>query len=69
MNRLTLTIDGMSCGHCLAAVRTALAQQPGVNVEQVTVGSATVSYDPSQCSPSALSDAIGRAGYAARVAA
>ena len=69
MSRLTLTIDGMSCGHCVAAVRSELARQPGVKVEHVAVGSATVSYDPSQCSPSAISQAVTQAGYQARDAA
>lgn len=66
MNRLTLTIDGMSCGHCVAAVRSELARQPGVNVEHVAVGSATVSYDPSQCSAPAICEAVTQAGYQAR---
>ena len=45
----TLTIDGMSCGHCVRAVETALGAVPGVTVEAVTVGEARLRVgDPSQ---------------------
>lgn len=47
METKTLQIEGMSCGHCVARVSKALAAMPGVAVEQVTVGSATVKIDPS----------------------
>jgi len=42
MQHVTLDIAGMSCGHCVAAVTAALKQVPGVQVEQVRVGSATL---------------------------
>jgi copper chaperone len=42
MSRLTLSIDGMSCDHCVRAVRKALESVPGVTVEEVTVGRAVV---------------------------
>ena len=45
MKQLKLEVAGMSCNHCVAAVRAALDSVPGVNVEQVQVGSATVSFD------------------------
>ena len=38
----TLTIDGMSCGHCVRAVRDALTAVPGADVEAVAVGEARV---------------------------
>ena len=63
MERLTMQIDGMSCGHCVKAVREALAELPGVEVERVDVGSATVSYDPSHTPATQLADAVRDAGY------
>ena len=69
MNKATLTIDGMSCGHCVATVRSELAKQPGVQVEEVAVGSATVAYDPDVCSLAQLADAVTAAGYEARASA
>ena len=62
-NPLTLRIDGMSCAHCVRAVRDALAAVPGASVERVEVGGATVAYDPTRTSPGALADAVRDAGY------
>ena len=65
MNRTTLEIDGMSCGHCVAWVKKALAGLDGVTVENVAVGSATVEYDPAVVSPEQIARAVSDAGYAA----
>jgi copper chaperone len=65
MDRLTLNIDGMTCGHCVAAVRKELAAVSGAEIENVTVGSATVKYDPRVTTPEQIVEAIDRAGYAA----
>ena len=54
MERLRLEIDGMSCDHCVRAVTTALRALPGVLVEEVAIGRATVDYDPTTLSPSAI---------------
>jgi copper chaperone len=69
MERLALTIDGMSCGHCVAAVTGALKQLPGVAVEQVDIGAAVVSYDPAKTSPDQIIDAVNDEGYSAYRAA
>ena len=69
MERKTLKIDGMSCGHCVAAVRSELEKLDGVNAEAVQVGSATVSYDPSRVGTHQLVDAVADAGYDADIAA
>lgn len=63
MNRTTLKIDGMSCGHCVVAVKKALEELEGVTVEHVVVGTATVSYDPAVATPARIADAIADAGY------
>jgi copper chaperone CopZ len=67
MERLTLAIDGMSCGHCVAAVSNALKQLPGVAVDQVQIGSATITYDPNRTSRDEIVDAVNDEGYAASV--
>ena len=69
MKQLKLEVAGMSCNHCVAAVRAALDSVPGVNVEQVQVGSATVSFDESKTSVGDLVDAVYNAGYEANEAA
>ena len=40
--QVTLQIEDMSCGHCVHAVSTALEAHPGVKVEDVKLGEATV---------------------------
>ncbi|NUO63669.1 MAG: heavy-metal-associated domain-containing protein [Gemmatimonadaceae bacterium] len=65
MNRTTLKIDGMTCGHCVAWVKKALEGLDGVAVENVAVGSATVEYDPAVASPDRIARAVSDAGYAA----
>ncbi|NBB86474.1 MAG: copper chaperone [Bacteroidetes bacterium] len=61
--RTSFTIDGMNCDHCVAAVRSALADVDGVTVNSVAIGSAAVTYDPDVVSRATLIDAIESAGY------
>jgi len=63
MERMSIPIGGMSCGGCVTNVRKALAALPGVEVQQVTVGAATVAYDPALVTPGAIRQAIVQAGY------
>lgn len=63
METATISISGMSCGHCVSAVRKALSAVPGVVVEDVTIGSATVSIDQADGSLAAAESAIDAAGY------
>jgi len=63
MDRVTMTIEGMSCGHCVMAVRRALQAIDGVEVEEVKVGSATVAYDPGTTSAEQLAGAVQDEGY------
>ena len=69
MTRTTLKIDGMSCGHCVASVQTALEQLDGVTIENVAIGSATVEYDPAVATPEKIAVAVSNAGYTAALAA
>ena len=66
METLTLEIDGMSCGHCVGAVRRALEEIEGVQVESVRVGEAAVRYDPRPVTTDAIAAAITDEGYQAR---
>lgn len=63
MATLELEISGMSCGHCVSAVRNALQELDGVDVKKVEIGAAMVDYDPSRSSPAAIESAIEDAGY------
>lgn len=63
--RLELTIAGMTCGHCVTAVRDVLDSLPGVAVDHIRIGKASVSLAPQGASPAALIEAIREAGYQA----
>jgi copper chaperone len=66
MEQMTLQIDGMSCGHCVSRVQKALARVEGVHVDQVDIGSARVSYEPSKVSLVQIREAVEDAGYEVR---
>lgn len=66
MSKLELNIEGMSCGHCVAAVSQALRELPGVTVEQVNLGSAALTYEPEKVSVDEIMLAVEDAGYAAQ---
>lgn len=68
MERLTLNISGMSCGHCVARVTKALSSVDGVDVKDVKIGSATVSYDPGATSTAQIAAAVDDVGFAAQPA-
>ena len=64
MERLTMKIDGMTCGNCVAHVTKALKSLDGVTLEQVSIGSATVAFDPNATSPDRITSAVEDEGYA-----
>ncbi|HYX26616.1 MAG TPA: heavy-metal-associated domain-containing protein [Thermoanaerobaculia bacterium] len=66
MQPLTLQIDGMSCGHCVARVEKALSRLDGVHVRRVDLGSAEIDYDPARTPFAQIRQAIDDAGYTAR---
>lgn len=63
MEKLDLTIGGMSCSHCVHAVRKALAGVNGVRVDDVRIGAATVAFDAGVANESAIAEAIEDEGY------
>jgi copper chaperone CopZ len=66
MEKLTLAIDGMSCGHCVGRVKQELAAAPGVHVIDVAIGSASLTYDAAATTPERIAAAVSAAGYPAR---
>ncbi len=63
MKEQTLRIGGMSCGHCVMSVRRALEAATGIQVDDVQIGSAKVSFDEASVSPDAAATAVRHAGY------
>ncbi len=41
----TLTITGMTCDHCVRAVRQAIDRVDGAQAKDVAIGTATVAYE------------------------
>lgn len=63
MQMTTIEINGMTCGHCVAAVKKALVATAGVVVSEVTIGKAIVELDPASGALAAAEAAIEDAGY------
>ena len=63
MKTQSLTIGGMSCGHCVMSVRNALESIEGVSVDEVRIGQATVQFDESAVQADAVAEAVRDAGY------
>lgn len=61
----TLSIDGMTCGHCVQAVTKALSAVPGVKVRSVAVGSAVIETADGWTTGKAVA-ALDEAGYPAK---
>jgi copper chaperone CopZ len=62
MKKVTLHIEGMSCGHCLNAVNQALNGIPGAKVGAVQMGRAEVEV-PDAMGSDPLVTAVEAAGY------
>jgi len=57
-----LTIQGMSCGHCVSHIKQALSEVDGLEVEDVQIGKARVWYDDQNIAK-ILSEKVEEAGY------
>jgi copper chaperone len=65
MESVTIPIEGMTCGGCVANVERVLKAIGGVHSVQVSLqpGQAKVEYAPGQVDPARLRSAIEDAGY------
>lgn len=61
---INLTLDGLSCGHCVKRVKESLEQRPDVESAEVTVESAIIT---GSASADALIDTVRQAGYGAEL--
>ena len=70
METVTLNVKGMTCGHCVMAVKKSLEAVEGVLSAEVTLAPprAVVTYDPSRASVERLTGATGNEGYPSGVA-
>jgi len=69
--KVTLSITGMTCDHCVSAVKKALAAVPGVDAVEVTLSPprALVVCDPSRTTVEMLTKATAEEGYPSSAAA
>jgi copper chaperone len=67
MKHATLEITGMSCGHCVSAIRRALSDLPSVKIESIELGRAEVSFDETVLPADRLSAAVIDAGFPTRL--
>lgn len=62
MTTKKINIEGMSCQHCIHAVKSELSKL-SLKIKDVSIGSAEVEYDESKITENDLKKAIEEAGY------
>lgn len=62
MTTMEFKIEGMSCGHCVMAVKKELAKLR-LESADVEIGSAKVKFDESTVDSAKIEEAISEAGY------
>ncbi|HID56535.1 TPA: copper chaperone CopZ [Candidatus Poribacteria bacterium] len=67
--KAVLKISGMSCQHCVHAVKSALESLDGVKKAKVSLdeGKVEVKYDPKKVSTERMIQAVSDAGYEAKL--
>jgi copper chaperone len=65
MVEVTISVEGMSCGHCKAAVEGALTKLDGVTSAEVNLAAknVTVQFDQGKVTEETLKNEIEEAGY------
>jgi len=65
----TLSIQGMTCGGCAAAVKIQLKRTEGVTDYQVSLekAEAKVTYDPAKTTPERIAESVSKTGFKASV--
>jgi len=63
MKNSEIVIEGMSCNHCIMAVRKELGKISGLEIVDVQTGSAKVKYNEDEVPANKLKDAVEEAGF------
>jgi len=64
MSRTTVTVEGMTCGHCVAAVENEIRTLPGVTDVTVDLASGAVAItSEGELASAAVAAAVDEAGY------
>jgi copper ion binding protein len=64
MRTVTVTVTGMTCGHCASSVREEVGEIPGVTAVDVDLATGKVTVDSEhEVEPEAIQNAVEEAGY------
>ncbi len=65
MEKVTLTVKGMSCGHCVKSIEGSVGELNGVQHVEVNLNEAkvTVEFDQNKVSLESIKEAIDDQGY------
>jgi copper ion binding protein len=64
MSTVTVTVTGMTCGHCAASVREEVSSIPGVTAVDVDLASGKVTIDSErEVEANVIKGAVEEAGY------
>jgi len=63
MKSVQMSIQGMTCGHCVMSVKKELSKVEGLTINSVKIGSAEVVVDESKVTDQKLKEAVEEAGY------
>jgi copper chaperone len=63
MTTTTLNVQGMSCGHCVNSVESAVKNLGAVAMVDLATNSVTVDFDETKISLEAIKEAIEEQGY------
>jgi copper chaperone len=65
METINLTVEGMSCGHCVSSIKNSVGALSGIGQVNVDLRSkkVAVEYDPKKINTQAIKDTIEDQGY------
>ncbi len=65
METVRLTVEGMTCEHCIRSVDQAVRRVEGVREAQVEIGNVQVTFDPNAARVDQIVEAVEDEGYVA----
>ncbi|MBD1380472.1 copper chaperone CopZ [Metabacillus arenae] len=65
MEKITLNVQGMSCGHCIKSIEGSVGELSGVNKVKVNLDSGTVGveFNPNEVTLDKIKETIDDQGY------
>lgn len=65
MEKITLNVNGMSCGHCVNSIESSVGNLQGVQIVKVHLeeGKVDVEYNPQEVSLEKIKETIDDQGY------